>query len=82
MATHSSILAWGIHGQRRLAGYSPQGHRQSDTTEATEQAQAKSFRLPLPQFSSPAKSLAAQSSRDVATATCPGEAHMFAGLPI
>ena len=21
MATHSSILAWGIHGQRSLAGY-------------------------------------------------------------
>ena len=38
------------HGQRRLAGYSPQGHRESDTTEATEQAQAKSFYLPSPQF--------------------------------
>ena len=26
MANHSSILAWGIlHGQRRLAGYSPWG---------------------------------------------------------
>ena len=23
------------HGQRSLAGYSPQGHRESDTTEAT-----------------------------------------------
>ena len=23
MATHSSILAWKIHGQRSLAGYSP-----------------------------------------------------------
>ena len=23
MATHSSILAWRIHGQRNLAGYSP-----------------------------------------------------------
>ena len=23
MATHSSILAWEIHGLRRLAGYSP-----------------------------------------------------------
>ena len=22
-ATHSSILSWRIHGQRRLAGYSP-----------------------------------------------------------
>ena len=25
MATHSSILAWRIHGQRSLAGYSPWG---------------------------------------------------------
>ena len=23
MATHASILAWRIHGQRNLAGYSP-----------------------------------------------------------
>ena len=23
MATHSSVLAWRIHGQRSLAGYSP-----------------------------------------------------------
>ena len=27
MATHSSILAWRIHGQRSLAGYSPWGRR-------------------------------------------------------
>ena len=33
MATHSSILAWEIHGQRSLVGYSPQGHKESDTTE-------------------------------------------------
>ena len=32
MATHSSILAWEIHGQRSLAGYSPWGLRESDTT--------------------------------------------------
>ena len=25
MATHSSILAWEIHGQRSLIGYSPWG---------------------------------------------------------
>ena len=30
MATHSSILAWEIHGQRSLADYSPQGHKDSD----------------------------------------------------
>ena len=33
MATHSSILARKSHGQRSLAGYSPQGHKESDTTE-------------------------------------------------
>ena len=27
MATHSSILAWRSHGQRRLVGYSPWGHK-------------------------------------------------------
>ena len=32
MATHSSILAWGIHGQRSLVGYSPWGAK-LDTTE-------------------------------------------------
>ena len=26
-----------FHGQRSLAGYSPQGHKELDTTEATEQ---------------------------------------------
>jgi len=33
MATHSSILAWRFHGRRSLVGYSPQGHKESDTTE-------------------------------------------------
>ena len=27
MATHSSVLAWEIHGQRSLVGYSPWGRR-------------------------------------------------------
>ena len=31
-AAHSRILAWRIHGQS-LAGYSPYGHKESDTTE-------------------------------------------------
>ena len=35
VTTHSSILAWEIHGQRSLAGYSPWGCKESDTTEAT-----------------------------------------------
>ena len=33
MATHSIIFAWRIHGQRSLAGFSPWGHKESDTTE-------------------------------------------------
>ena len=35
MATHSSILAWRIHGQRRMPGCSPQGLTESDTVEVT-----------------------------------------------
>ena len=33
MATHSSILAWRIHGQRSLEGYSLWGLKESDMTE-------------------------------------------------
>ena len=33
MATYSSILAWRIHGQRSLAGYSPWVHKELDMTE-------------------------------------------------
>ena len=33
MATHSSILAWEIQGQRSLAGYSPCGCKESELTE-------------------------------------------------
>ena len=29
MATHSSILAWEIHEQQSLVGYSPRGHKKS-----------------------------------------------------
>ena len=39
MATHSSILAWNPHGQRGLAGYSPWGRKESDTTERLSTAQ-------------------------------------------
>ena len=34
MATHSSVLAWRILGQRRLLGCSPQGCKESEVTEA------------------------------------------------
>ena len=33
MANHSSILAWEIHGQRSLAGCSPWGWKELDTTQ-------------------------------------------------
>ena len=33
MATHSSILTWESHGGTSLIGYSPQGCKESDTTE-------------------------------------------------
>ena len=36
MATHSPIFLPGeSHGQRSLAGYNPQGHKEEDMTEAT-----------------------------------------------
>ena len=34
MATHSSILAWRM-AERSLTGYSPQGRKEKDMTEAT-----------------------------------------------
>ena len=33
MAAHSSILAWRFHGQWSLVGCSPQGCKESGTTE-------------------------------------------------
>ena len=33
MTTHCSILAWRIHGQRSLVGYSPWGHKELDRTK-------------------------------------------------
>ena len=33
MAIHSSILAGESHGQRRLVGYSPWGHKELDMTK-------------------------------------------------
>ena len=35
MATHPSILAWEIHGQRSLMGYSPWGCKELNLTETT-----------------------------------------------
>jgi len=33
MTTHSSMLAWEIHGQRSLVGYGPWCHKESDSRE-------------------------------------------------
>ena len=33
MATHSSILPWGIYGQTKLASYSPWSFKELDVTE-------------------------------------------------
>ena len=33
MATHSSTLAWKIHGQRSLVGYNLRGSKESDMTD-------------------------------------------------
>ena len=33
MATHSSVLAWRVPGTGSPVGYSPGGHKKSDTTE-------------------------------------------------
>ena len=41
MATHSSILPGEFHGQRSLAGYSPWGGKESDTTEQLSLTQSK-----------------------------------------
>ena len=35
MATDSGVLAWKIHGQRSLAGYSPWGHQRVGCDSAT-----------------------------------------------
>ena len=38
MAAHSRALAWRIPWTEEPGGYSPWGHRESDTTEATWRA--------------------------------------------
>ena len=37
MATHSSILAWEIHGETSLAGYNPRGLQRVGSELATKQ---------------------------------------------
>ena len=47
MAVHSSTLAWKIHGQRSLIGYSPWGRKESDTTERITHTIVMTFVLGL-----------------------------------
>ena len=42
MATHSSILAWRIPWTEEPGGYSPWGHKESDTTEPLSTHKANS----------------------------------------
>ena len=55
MATVSSILAWRIHGQRSLVGYSPWGHKESDTTEPLRLTDGRK-QLPVPRALDPSAS--------------------------
>ena len=50
MATHSSVLAWKIHGQRSLLGYSPWGRKELDTTERLHFTSKKNKYLQIRQF--------------------------------
>ena len=59
MATHSSILAWKIPWTRNLAGYSPWGHKDSDTTE----------RLPLAYWVNQAFTMAQTTRKQLHTKT-------------
>ena len=45
MATHSVVLPGESHGLRSLAGYSPWGRKESDTTEATEHASMHAYKI-------------------------------------
>ena len=42
MATTPAFLPGESHGQRSQAGYSPEGHEETDTTEATQPAHTHS----------------------------------------
>ena len=44
MATHSSICVWEIPWTRSLVGYSPWGHKESDTVEVTGHNKGKGLR--------------------------------------
>ena len=45
MAIHSSLLAWRLHGQKSLMGYSPRSYKESGTTEMTLACKRLTVRL-------------------------------------
>ena len=47
MATHSSILAWRIHGQKSLEGHSLWGLKESDTTERLTHTHTHTQTIPV-----------------------------------
>ena len=55
MATHSSILAWRIQGQRSLVGYIPWGHKELDPTEPLRLTDGRK-QLPVPRALDPSAS--------------------------
>ena len=47
IATHSSIVAWKIPEQKSLVGYSPRGHKESDTTKQLSPPPTHTYDLEL-----------------------------------
>ena len=47
MATHSSILAWEIHGQRNLVGYSSLDHKKHNSATKKQQSMCRRRKLNL-----------------------------------
>ena len=45
MATHSCILAWGIHGQRSLANYNLWGRKESRHDSAAKHSTAYLYQM-------------------------------------
>ena len=75
MATHSSILAWKIPWTEEPAGYTPWGHRESDTAERTCMLTAWSTPTSL--------SLGKEETGCASTSLCPrASVHLFHKAPV
>ena len=64
MAPHSSTVAWKIHGQRSLAGYSPWGHKELDTTEKAMAPHSSTLAWKIPWTEEPGGLQSMGSGRD------------------